>query len=316
MATFAYVPILPSFALHALTNSLCSKATFSAASYATFRPAYPPKVFSTVLSYHRGPKSLALDLGCGHGLISRELSPSFTRVIGTDPSAVMISQAQFSTPPSLSNVSFSVATAEDLSIVEDGSVDMVVAGQAAHWFDFSKVWPELSRKVRSGGTVAWWGYKDNYFVDYHRATKVLDHYCYGEETMGPFWEQPGRQRLRDLYRDIHPPEGEWESVERITYEPGTNGAGSGVPEGGRLMFKRLKLGEMEGYARTFSTYHNWMAAHEGVKAKKDGGEGDIVDEMFEKMLEVEPDWKAKGEAWRDFEVENEWGSVILLAMKK
>jgi hypothetical protein len=59
-----------------------------------------------------------------------------------------------------------------------------------------------------------------------------------------------------------------------------------------------------------------MAEHPQQKARKDGGEGDIVDEMFEKMLEVEPEWKKQGENWRDIPVENEWGSVILLARKK
>ena len=46
------------------------------------------------------------------------------------------------------------------------------------------------------------------------------------------------------------------------------------------------------------------------------GEGDIIDEMFDKMLEAEPEWKKAGEGWRDVEVENEWGSVILLARRK
>lgn len=191
---------------------------------------------------------------------------------------------------------------------------MVVAGQAAHWFDYKKVWPELYKKLRKGGTVAFWGYKDNYFVDYPRATKVLDEYCYGEKTMGHFWEQPGRNILRDKYYAIIPPTEDFEDVERIEYEPSTRGRGSG--EGELLMERRGTLGQMEGYTRTFSAYHNWRAAHPGEMARKDGGEGDIVDEMFERMLEVEPEWREKGENWRDFEVENEWGSVILLARKK
>lgn len=286
---------------------LTSKATFNAASYATFRPSYPPKLFQTVLSYHRGPKNFLLDLGCGHGLIAREFAPSFTRILATDPSPVMIAQAKStSTSAAHSNISFAVGTAEDLSAVADGSLDMIVSGQAAHWFNYEAAWPEIARKVRKGGTLAFWGYKDNYFVDYPKATEVLDHYCYGDSTMGPYWEQPGRSILRDLYRDIKPPAGEWEDVERIEYEPGTKGKGSG--EGTLLMEKRLKLGEMEGYARTFSSYHNWKAKH--------GDEKDMVDIMFEKMLEAEPEWKKQGEAWRDFEVENEWGSVILLARKK
>lgn len=183
---------------------------------------------------------------------------------------------------------------------------MVVAGQAAHWFDYSKVWPELARKVRRGGTVAFWGYKDNIFVEYPEATRILDHYCYGENTMGPYWEQPGRQILRDKYKDIIPPKVEWEGIERVVYEPGTKGKGSG--EGELLMSRRLKLGEVEGYVRTFSAYHNWKA--------ENGDERDIVDVMFEEMVEAEPEWRKAGDKWRDFEVENEWGSVILMARKK
>jgi trans-aconitate 3-methyltransferase len=219
----------------------------------------------------------------------------------------MITQAK-SSSSQYPNIEFRQASAEDLSFVEDGSLDMVVAGQAAHWFDYNKVWPELSRKVRKGGTLAFWGYKDNIFVDYPAASKVLDQFCYGAETMGPFWEQPGRQILRDLYKDIVPPGEEWEGVERVEYEPGTEGKGSGSGRGELLMQRRLKLGEVEGYLRTFSAYHNWVDKNEGVK--------DIGDKMFERMLEVEPEWRVQGEGWRDFEVENEWGSVILMARKK
>lgn len=225
----------------------------------------------------------------------------------------MVTQAQ-STSSAYKNVSFAVGTSEDLSDIQDGSLDMVVAGQAAHWFDYAKSWPELEKKVRQGGTLAFWGYKDNIFVDYPKASKILDEYCYGPGTMGPFWEQPGRNILREKYHAIVPPAEDWEDIERIEYEPGVQGKGSG--EGELLMEKRLKLGEMEGYARTFSSYHSWMAAHEGVKSRKDGGNGDIVDEMFERMLEAEPEWRAMGDKWRDFDVNTEWGSVILLARRK
>jgi len=229
----------------------------------------------------------------------------------------MIAQAESSTSKTeYRNIEFRRASAEDLSFIEDGSLDMVVAGQAAHWFDYAKVWPELGRKVRRGGTRAFWGYKDNIFVDYPRASQVLLDYCYGEDKMGPYWEQPGRDIVRGKYRDIVPPESEWGDVKRVEYEPGMEGKGSGMGE--CLMRRTGRLGEMEGYVRTFSSFHNWAAAgeNEGRKARMDGGEGDIVDEMFDVMREVEPEWRKKGEDWRDVEVENEWGSVILLARRK
>jgi hypothetical protein len=34
------------------------------------------------------------------------------------------------------------------------------------------------------------------------------------------------------------------------------------------------------------------------------------------LVEAEPEWRAMGDKWRDFEVESEWGSVILLARRK
>ena len=226
----------------------------------------------------------------------------------------MVKQAQSSTQQK--NVTFREAFAEDMSFIEDGTLDLVVAGQAAHWFDFSKVWPLLRQKLRTGGTIAFWGYKDNVFVDYPKATKVLDHYCYGleKDLMGSYWEQPGRQILRDKYKDILPPEDIFEDVERIEYEPGTDGANTGI--GDRLMSKKLNLGEMEGYARTFSSYHGWQEAHPEQKSRALGGQGDVVDEMFDEMLKLEPEWQANGENWRDFMVESEWGSAVLLARKK
>jgi SAM-dependent methyltransferase len=225
----------------------------------------------------------------------------------------MVQQAKSSTPDD--NVAFREASAEDLDFVADGTLDCIVAGQAAHWFDYSKVWPQLGRKLRSGGTLAFFGYKDNYFVDYPAASKILDNYCYGEGEglMGQYWEQPGRNILRGRYRDIVPPEDLFTDVERLEYEPGLNGPDSGTL-GDKVMYKTLKLGEMEGYARTFSAYVNWAEAHPDRKPAKDGGKGDVVDEMFEKMLEAQPEWNV--ENWRDVAVECEWGSVILLARRK
>lgn len=227
----------------------------------------------------------------------------------------MIAQAIADTP-SPSNITYTQASAEHLQFVEDGSVDMVVAGQAAHWFDYGKVWPELCRKLRKGGTVAWWGYKDNFLVDYPRATAVTQHYCYGEDqdTMGAYWEQPGRQILRDLYKDINVPEDLFGDIQRITYEPQTKGRRTG--EGECLMSRQLKLGELDGYWRTFSAYHAWEIAHPHEQRRERGGKGDVLDRMWDEVREVEPEIGATGEAWRDLEVETEWGSVILLARKR
>ncbi|KAF7907894.1 hypothetical protein BELL_0071g00320 [Botrytis elliptica] len=301
--------------------------TFSAASYAAFRPSYPQSFFTKTLNYHIGPRSTLLDLGCGHGVVSRALAPHFEKVYGTDPSAVMINQARkiASENDAEGNIEWRQASAENLDFVEDGSLDMVVAGQAAHWFDFPGVWRTVGRKLREGGTVAFWGYKDNLLVDFPEATEVLDRFCYGEgeRYMGRFWEQPGRERLRGLYSDeVMRPLGDvFKDVEWGRYEPGLKGtrSGEGIREGGVVMGRRMKLGELEGYWRTFSAFHGWQRENQERKKREVGeeGNGDVIDEMFEEMLKVEPKLRGKeGEDWRNVEVETEWGTVILLARKK
>lgn len=74
-----------------------------------------------------------MDLGCGHGVVTRHLSTSFDQIFGTDPSPGMIPQASSSTSPiEHPNVQFQESFAEKLDFIRNESVDMVVSGQAAH----------------------------------------------------------------------------------------------------------------------------------------------------------------------------------------
>lgn len=295
-----------------------ARPTFSAKAYAAFRPTYPPWLFRTVLNYHQLPafSGTLLDLGCGHGLIARYLRPHFKSVIAIDPSAGMIAQAQQTTTDP--DITFRQGSAEDLSFLSDGSADMAVAGQAAHWFDYSKVWPNLARVVRSGGTVAFWGYKDNVLLGAERATEIMEHFVYGfgevapgVEGMGPYWQQPGRNILRDLLRSVRPPEADWTDVKRLEHEPGEDGT-----EETCWLRMKMKLGEVEGYLKTFSCYVAWKDAHPDAKSRADGGDGDILDIMWDRMIDAVPEWKAMGEQWREAEVVNDWGTYILMARRR
>ncbi|KAI1386627.1 S-adenosyl-L-methionine-dependent methyltransferase [Hypoxylon trugodes] len=295
-----------------------ARPTFSAKAYAAFRPTYPPPLFRTVLNYHQlpTPGSTLLDIGCGHGLIARYLRPNFKSVIAIDPSAGMITQAQQTTTDPA--ITFRQGSAEDLSFLSDGSLDMAVSGQAAHWFDYSKVWPALARVVRPGGTVAFWGYKDNVLVGAEQATVIMEKFVYGfgevvpgVKGMGPYWEQPGRNIVRNLLRSVQFPEADWEDVKRLEHEPGEEGS-----EEVRWLRKTMKLGEVEGYLRTFSCFSSWKEAHPDVKSRADGGEGDILDIMWDHMIDAVPEWKAMGERWREIEVLNDWGTYILMGRRR
>lgn len=225
----------------------------------------------------------------------------------------MIKQARENSPTTeYSNLEFREGSAEEGSaFLEAGSVDMVVAGQAAHWFDFAKLWPEMRRLVRKGGALAFWGYKDHVFVDFPEATEIMQKYAYDPdpEMLGSYWPQPGRSYVQDKLRVVQPPEQDWEDLQRIEYEPGTNGSRSG--EGTLFMKKESSVGQVKEYVRTWSSYHGWKEKHPDAVPRSKGGKGDIMDEMFERIAEKDDHFR-----FDDNTVKMEWGSGLVMVRRR
>ncbi|KAI0204817.1 S-adenosyl-L-methionine-dependent methyltransferase [Astrocystis sublimbata] len=298
-----------------------ARSTFSANTYAAFRPTYPASVFRTVLGFHQPPRAASettlLDIGCGHGLIARAMSSHFQHVLAIDPSAGMVEQARRTTNDA--KITFKHGRAEDLSaLVRPASVDMAVAGQAAHWFDYSVVWRELARAIKPGGSVAFWGYVDNVLIGFEQATAVMEKFVYGfgdvapgVEGMGPYWEQPGRNILRGFLRSVDVPGDNWTDVTRSDHEPGKQDG-----QDSAWLKKKMKLGEVEAYTRTFSCYTGWKDAHPEAKSRAEGGKGDVVDVMWDHMLDSVPEWKAMGERWKDAEIVSDWGTYVIMARRR
>ncbi|KAI0432794.1 S-adenosyl-L-methionine-dependent methyltransferase [Xylaria sp. FL1042] len=298
-----------------------ARSTFSAKAYAAFRPTYPASLLRNVLDFHQRPlvggETTLLDIGCGHGLIARAMSPHFQRVLAIDPSAGMVKQARHMTDDA--KIDFQNGRAETLSaLVSPASIDMAVAGQAAHWFDYSVVWRELARAIKPGGTIAFWGYVDGVLKGAEKATAVMEKFIYGfgevapgVEGMGPYWEQPGRNKLRDLLRSVEVPGDHWKDVTRFSHTPGAQDS-----EDVAWLKKRMSLGEVEAYTRTYSCYSGWKDAHPEAKSRAEGGAGDVIDVMWDHMIESMPEWKAMGEQWREAEVINDWGTYVIMARRK
>ena len=117
------------------------------AAYALHRPDYPPDLVSALAECCQG-RDHALDVGCGNGQLTVALARAFRRVTGTDPSASQIASA--ATHP---KVSYRVEGAETIG-EPDASVDLIVAAQAAHWFDLNRFYPEVKRVLKPGGVIA------------------------------------------------------------------------------------------------------------------------------------------------------------------
>jgi trans-aconitate 3-methyltransferase len=134
--------------------------------YAQIRRDYHPSLYQTIISHHTstgGQLDTLLDVGCGPGIAARGLDSHFAHAIGIDPSEGMIATARSlgGVTSTSEPVRFEVSTAEDLGgnlspPIQDSSVDLITASNAAHWFDMSRFWPSAARVLKPGGSVALW----------------------------------------------------------------------------------------------------------------------------------------------------------------
>ena len=112
-----------------------------------------------------------LDLGTGPGTVLPSFSPPFTLRHAVDPSEPMLTLDKSLLPPQLSSTThFHLSRAESMPFIEDNSIALTTAAEAAHWFSQPEIWNELARvAIRPGGTVAFWGYKTCMLPEYPRA---------------------------------------------------------------------------------------------------------------------------------------------------
>ena len=118
--------------------------------YVRSRPGYPDGVL-VVLREHAGltPSAVVADVGSGTGLSSSLFLRNGNVVFGVEPNAAMREAAERrlgSTPGFRS-----VAGTAEATTLPDRSVDLIVAGQAFHWFDPPATRREFARVLRPGG---------------------------------------------------------------------------------------------------------------------------------------------------------------------
>jgi len=158
--------------------------------YAAHRPTYPAALVD-FLAKTAPATDLALDCGCGSGQLSVRLADRFARVVATDASAAQIERAE-----PHPKVSYRVAAA-DASGLGEASADLVVAAQAAHWFDLLAFYAEVRRVARPRGAVALVTY-GNLTID-PAIDPVIRHFY--AVVVGPYWP-PERRHVEDGYRSF------------------------------------------------------------------------------------------------------------------
>ncbi len=158
--------------------------------YATYRPRYPA-VLAEFLASVAPATERALDCGCGSGQLSVLLADRFDQVVAIDASASQVENAA-----QHPNVTYRCAPAEQSGLEANG-VDLIVAAQAAHWFDLDAFYAEARRIGRPGAVIALVSYGP---MNIDATTDPVIGQFY-RKTIGPYWP-PERCHVEDGYRSF------------------------------------------------------------------------------------------------------------------
>lgn len=160
------------------------------AGYAQFRPTYPDSLAET-LAAHTPHNDCAVDVGCGSGQFSELLAAHFKTVIASD-----VSKDQIANAKPHNSITYKVGHAEQIDAANQ-SADLIVAAQAAHWFDLPAFYKEVERVLKPDGIVALVTY-GVFNVDGIAGERI--HQFYWKE-IHPFWPA-GREHVENGYRDF------------------------------------------------------------------------------------------------------------------
>ncbi|HSE09144.1 MAG TPA: class I SAM-dependent methyltransferase [Nocardioidaceae bacterium] len=191
--------------------------------YDRARPSYPQAAVAWLLdgvpppaddhAHHpdhaRGAVEV-LELGAGTGKLTEQLLARGCTVTATDPSEAMLSRLGVRAP----GARVLAGAAEQIPVARR-SADLVVAAQAAHWFDLDRTLPEIARVLRPGGRMAVvWNARDERIPWVKRLGRIIgtadqpnDPTAAIDETgmfeaveraTFRFWQPLSRESLRDL----------------------------------------------------------------------------------------------------------------------
>ena len=121
--------------------------------YIKYRPSYPIKVIQYLLEKQiLTSTSVVADIGSGTGLSAELFLKNGNTVIGIEPNDEMRAAGEklLANYPNFKSIK---ASAEQTTL-PNGSVDLVIAGQAFHWFDIAKARVEIQRILKPGGYCA------------------------------------------------------------------------------------------------------------------------------------------------------------------
>ena len=127
----------------------------TASYYSRYRFPYPQQLFDYLIqAFGFHGTGTALDLGCGPGLLTIPLAPSFNKMVAMDPDDEMLQEARRAAEAAkVSNIEFVKGSSWDLS-PSTGSFRFVIMGQSFHWMDRDQALKALYELGESKGGLA------------------------------------------------------------------------------------------------------------------------------------------------------------------
>ncbi|GCB63604.1 putative methyltransferase DDB_G0268948 isoform X1 [Scyliorhinus torazame] len=255
--------------------------------YQKYRLPSPSQIRNLVLSYLKRKKgkpfTLAVDIGCGPGQSTRGLASYFEQVVGIDVSGAQIEEAMKVDGPE--NVSYRRGLAEELEF-EDGSVDLVTAGAAAHWFDMEKFMKEVERILKPKGCVALYCYRPPFELHYNDCSEQLTQIVQEMfKTLGPYQSEKChivQNEYKEIYHAITFPDKE--RVDDISFK------------------QQVSISWIKGFFESLSYYQTFR--------KKDPECAKASIERMEQNIQ-----QALGASSSETVLETKWTAFCLLASK-
>jgi SAM-dependent methyltransferase len=183
---------------------LNSKTRFSdrVENYVKYRPHYPPVIIDYLKSQNiLANDSVIADIGSGTGISSELFLKNGNTVYGIEPNKEMREAAEriFADNPSFISIN---ATAEETTL-PNNSIDLIIAGQAFHWFDVEKAKTEFKRILKSDGyEVLIWNKRKRGDLSFQEEYEKLL-LKYGTDYKEVGHQNIGKEGLNNLFSGKH-----------------------------------------------------------------------------------------------------------------
>lgn len=135
-----------------MVNNSTTRFSDRVEDYVKYRPGYPSGIITFLQkTYGLTTGKIIADIGSGTGISAKLFLDNKYQVIGVEPNKAMREKSEALLNAYL-NFHVIAASAENTTF-NDNSIDVIVAGQAFHWFDRLACRKEFERILKPGGFV-------------------------------------------------------------------------------------------------------------------------------------------------------------------